>query len=464
MLSDVCGLWSAVYSKLSTMSDLASESTFKQSPHKTLISLSIPVLFSLIAEPLTGLIDTAFVAQSGSVPLAALGVGTIALSSTFWVFNFLGIGTQTGIAQALGRGESQRARDINGVAVSLALALGILLIVIGYPLATQLAVALGAGGEVLLEAERYMQVRLFGAPAVLITLTTMGSLRGLQDMKTPLWIALLVNALNILLDWPFIFGLGPLPAMGVAGAALASALSQWVGAVLVLTITLYRLGVPQQLRLWEMIGLLRVGRDLFIRTGMLMLFLLLATRVATQSGDESGAAYQVIRQVWIFSALTMEAFAITGQSLVGYFVGANDILQARRVAAVATKWSMATGVLLALAMIALGPLIIRTMVPPDAVAVFRPAWLIAALTQPINAVAFITDGLHWGTGDYRYLRNGMIAASLCGGAALLLINSESPGALNWIWVATGLWILVRSIAGVIRIWPGVGATPFKVWG
>ncbi|MDJ0752465.1 MAG: MATE family efflux transporter [Ardenticatenaceae bacterium] len=446
------------------MSDLASESTFKQSPHKTLISLSIPVLFSLIAEPLTGLIDTAFVAQSGSVPLAALGVGTIALSSTFWVFNFLGIGTQTGIAQALGRGESQRARDINGVAVSLALALGILLIVIGYPLATQLAVALGAGGEVLLEAERYMQVRLFGAPAVLITLTTMGSLRGLQDMKTPLWIALLVNALNILLDWPFIFGLGPLPAMGVAGAALASALSQWVGAVLVLTITLYRLGVPQQLRLWEMIGLLRVGRDLFIRTGMLMLFLLLATRVATQSGDESGAAYQVIRQVWIFSALTMEAFAITGQSLVGYFVGANDILQARRVAAVATQWSMATGVLLALAMIALGPLIIRTMVPPDAVAVFRPAWLIAALTQPINAVAFITDGLHWGTGDYRYLRNGMIAASLCGGAALLLINSESPGALNWIWVATGLWILVRSIAGVIRIWPGVGATPFKVWG
>lgn len=440
------------------------ESTFKQSPHKTLITLSIPVLFSLIAEPLTGLIDTAFVAQSGSVPLAALGVGTIALSSTFWVFNFLGIGTQTGIAQALGRGESQKARDMNGVAVSLAAALGILLIVIGYPLATQLAIALGADGEVLLEAERYMQVRLFGAPAVLITLTTMGSLRGLQDMKTPLWIAVLVNALNILLDWPFIFGLGPLPAMGVAGAALASTLSQWVGALLVLTITLYKLGVPQQLHLREITGLLRVGRDLFLRTGMLMLFLLLATRVATQSGDESGAAYQVIRQVWIFSALTMEAFAITGQSLVGYFVGADDIVQARRVAAVATKWSMATGVLLALAMIGLEPLIIRTMVPTDAVAVFRPAWLIAALTQPLNALAFITDGLHWGTGDYRYLRNGMITASLCGGAALLLINTESPNALNWIWVATGLWILVRSAAGIIRIWPGVGATPFKVSG
>ena len=85
---------------------------FIRHPHRTVLALSAPVLFSLVAEPLTGLVDTAFVAQLGAAPLAALGVGTAALSSIFWVFNFLGIGAQTDVAQALGAGEARRATRI----------------------------------------------------------------------------------------------------------------------------------------------------------------------------------------------------------------------------------------------------------------------------------------------------------------------------------------------------------------
>ena len=97
----------------------AAEHPFLRAPHRTLMALSFPVLLSLIAEPLTGLTDTAFVARLGATSLAALGVGTMALSSMFWVFNFLGIGGQTEVAQALGRRDPERARQITSLALLL---------------------------------------------------------------------------------------------------------------------------------------------------------------------------------------------------------------------------------------------------------------------------------------------------------------------------------------------------------
>jgi Na+-driven multidrug efflux pump len=100
--------------------NLQNDHPFVKSPHKTLLSMSLPVLLSLVAEPLTGLVDTAFVARLGSESLAALGVGTVTLSGIFWVFNFLGIGTQTEVAQAHGRQEFNVAGEVGGSALALA--------------------------------------------------------------------------------------------------------------------------------------------------------------------------------------------------------------------------------------------------------------------------------------------------------------------------------------------------------
>ena len=190
---------------------------FTTHPHRTLIGLSIPVLLSLTAEPLTALVDTAFISSLGVIPLAALGVGATALSSLFWMFNFLGISTQSEVAQAYGKGEKEKSGKILSLALLLAVGFGILLILVIGPTANWLGGLLGASGAVQENAVQYMQIRLFGAPAVLLTLATFGALRGLQDMRTPLWIALGVNALNIVLDWLLIFGNGPFPAMGVGG-------------------------------------------------------------------------------------------------------------------------------------------------------------------------------------------------------------------------------------------------------
>ena len=141
---------------------------FVRSPHQTFLRMSFPVLFSLIAEPVTGLVDTAFVSRLGTVPLAALGVGTMVLSSLFWVFNFLGIGTQTEVAQALGRKDMSRERQIAWLSIFLAATLGFLSIMLFFPAVSMLSKLMGADGDVHLLTVQYLKIRLLGAPAVLM--------------------------------------------------------------------------------------------------------------------------------------------------------------------------------------------------------------------------------------------------------------------------------------------------------
>jgi MATE family multidrug resistance protein len=104
-------------------------------------------------------------------------------------------------------------------------------------------------------------------------------------------------------------------------------------------------------------------------------------------------------------------------------------------------------------------LAIAAFVPQTAVQIFLPAWLVAAAAQPLSALSFATDGIHWGTGDFRYLRNAVAVATGCGAAALVLIDKGRTDALSLIWIVTAGWIFVRALFGMIRIWPGVGKSP-----
>lgn len=434
---------------------------FLSSPFKTFFSLWVPVLFSLIAEPLTGLVDTAFVARLGADALAALGVGTMVLSSVFWIFNFLSVGSQTEVSQALGRREIARGIRIGSLALLLALGAGLMLMLLAWLFSSPVAAAMGALDAVHRQAVVYIQWRACGAPAVLLTLTAFGVLYGLQDMRMPLYIAVGVNAMNVGLDWILIFGLGPLPAMGITGAAVASAASQWIGAGWAVYRVYRRIGFTWRIQVSDVQRLLKVGADMFVRTGMLTVFLLLATRAATRLGPEAGAAHQVIRQVWVFTALFLDASAITAQSLIGWFVGSGRIGDARRVAGFVCLWSILVGAILAATMLGGRHTIAIALVPPSALALFFPAWTAAALFQPVGALAFVTDGIHWGTGDYRYLRNIVIFATFCGVIGIWMLGEGRPNMLTSIWWITGLWIAIRASFGLLRIWPGIGKAPLK---
>lgn len=434
---------------------------FLRRPQRVFLRLTIPVLLSLIAEPLTGIADTAFVARLGSTQLAALGVAVTLLGSLFWVFNFLGIGTQTAVAQALGRSEEAAAREAATTAVVAAFALGLGVGLAAWPWLEELAAFMGARGEMAVDAATYLEIRFLGAPAVLATMVSFGALRGLQDMRTPFWIAVSLNVANIGLDAILIFGWGPIPAFGLEGAAWATVASQWFGATWAILAARAALGGAASVRLSNLAALFVVGRDLVARTGLLLFFLLLATRAATQIGPLEGAAQQAVRQVWMLAAFLLDAFAASAQSLVGFFVGAGRPAIARRVAGVACGWALGAGFVLTAAF-ALGEQSIAwLLVPPEAHGAFAAVWLAAILAQPLNALAFATDGIHWGTGDYRYLRNVMLLATAVGALGLLRIDLGAPSAFLGIWVVTAVWIGIRGSFGILRVWPGIGQAPLR---
>lgn len=439
---------------------------FVERPHRTFLALSIPILGSLIAEPLTGLVDTAFVAQLGVDELAALGVGAMVLSAVFWAFAFLGVATQTRVAELLGAaqgdatgGPRAKAARMCWVAVALALLLGSGLALAGFLTAGAASRAMGASGAVADLSASYLRVRLTGAPGMLACFAAFGALRGAHDMRTPLWVAAGINAFNILLDPLLIFGFGPVPGFGVAGAAAASAVSQWMGAGWAAVAAVRRLGRPTAFD-WHLArGLLSAGVDLFLRAACLNAFLLLGTRKATLSGASAGAVHQVVRSTWFFSALFLDSFAIAAQSLVAHFLGGAQPARAKRVAGVAVQWSVGAGAGIGLLMLACEPAVRQVYVPAAAAALFFTPWRIAAGLQPLSGVTFATDGVHFGSGDFAFLRNAVIAALAAGSLILLGVDSRSDAALETVWWAFAAWSGVRAALGALRVWPGFGRAP-----
>lgn len=439
------------------------EHSFHKHPNKTLIALATPVLFSMIAEPLTGLVDTSFISKLGASQLSALGVGTVTLSSVFWIFNFLSVGSQTEIAQLTGKKENQRACEVAGLAIILATIFGIMITIFMIPLTEIVSKAMGAEDNILEYSIEYMHLRFLAAPAILVSLTSFGLLRGIQDMRTPMKIAILVNLINVILDPIFIFGVESLsiPAMGIGGAASATVFSQYVGASLCLIAVIRHFGKPKQVNLQDAASLIKIGGDLFLRTGLLTIFILLTTREATKIGADGGAAHQAIRQIWMFTALFLDSFAITAQSLIGYFLGANQIMVARKVARYVLGWSALTGTILCLSMLLGTNLVVSLLVPASALSLFSMAWIVASVAQPVNALAFATDGIHWGVGDFAFLRNVMFLATGTGASLLLFSPLYILDPLTTIWCITAVWIFVRAAFGILRVFPGLGKSPLR---
>ena len=106
-------------------------------------------------------------------------------------------------------------------------------------------------------------------------------------------------------------------------------------------------------------------------------------------------------------------------------------------------------------------LVVDLLVPSTAVGIFLSAWGISAISQPINSLAFLTDGVHWGTGDFRYLRNAMLLASLAGIISIWILEQSSYSSLVWVWILIGGWNILRGLFGILRIWPGIGQSIFK---
>ncbi len=423
----------------------------KNKHDKAILAFAIPALGTLATDPLVSLIDTAFVGHLGTEALAALGVNAAIFTMAFLVFNFLAYGTTPLVASAVGQDRRKEAGELVLAALALSVVLGVVAVVGLWSLAVPIAVAMGAEGVLLETTLSYLQIRLWAAPAVLLITAGHGAFRGYGDARTPLYVSLALNAVNVVLDPFLIFGLG----LGIAGAAWATVVAQWVGAVgfvfLLLGTRREALGIPLAMpRMTDIRRLATVGSILSIRTFALVFTMTVATALATRMGERIVAAHQVASQLWLLFALLIDAFALAGQSLVAEHLGAGRSAIAREISDRLLQWGLAVGVVLAVGLWAGGPAwsALFDLEPPVA-AQLAAVLPIVALMQPLNALVFVWDGVFMGAERFAYLASTTVFATTLTLAGLAVAWHLGAG-LTGIWLCMVLLIALRGITQAAR--------------
>ncbi len=428
--------------------------TIPRVSNRAILRLAIPALGTLAVDPLLTLVDTAFVARVGVDELAALGVDTAILGFVFFGFNFLAYATTPLVAQALGRGHRSEARRWVGDALVLAVILGVLAALVIEVLAPWFVGLMGAGDEVAGPAVSYLRIRGIATPAVLLVTAGHGAFRGHQDTKTPLFVALGVNLINLVLDPLLIFVAG----WGIQGAAIATVIAQYAGAIWFLHLIRSRGMADRPAGLRQAIPtILALGRNgilVSIRTGFLLFGLTFAAATATRLGAEAIAAHQVVMQVWLLAAMIADAFAIAAQAMIGDAVGIRDPGRADQLSLRLVTWGAITGVLLMGAFMAGGPLLRYLVDDPAVAGLTLSASEVAGWMMPIGAPLFVADGIFFGLLAF----GTIIASTAMGAVTLVLLITLTPlgGSLDGIWWAIAAMLVARGLVYLFTYRRAVG--------
>ncbi|MFC6287052.1 MATE family efflux transporter [Nocardioides sp. GCM10027113] len=413
---------------------------------REIVRLAVPAFLALVAEPLFLLTDAAIVGHLGTAPLAGLGIAAAVLQTAVGLCIFLAYGTTASVARRLGSGDRRGAlaQGIDGV--WLAVLIGTVATVLGVLLTDPLVAAFRPEPAVAEPATTYLRIAFLGTTPLLVMLATTGVLRGLQDTRTPLVVAVAGNALNAVLNVALVHGVGPVPALGVAGAAWGSVAAQVASAVVLLLVVVRaarREGAPLTPDLPGIRTAARAAVALVVRTLTLRAALLVTTYAVTAGSADGGAgsqavdvaAHQLALTLWTFLAFALDAIAIAAQAITGRHLGAGDVDATRTVTARMVRWGLlsgvVTGALLALASPWLGPLFVDDPAVHEALV---PVLLVAALGQPVAGVVFVLDGVLIGAGDGSYLAWGGLL-TLVAYAPVALAAVALGGGLLTVWVA-----------------------------
>ena len=430
-----------------------------RSPHdREILRLALPALGALAAEPLYVLVDTAIVGHLGRPQLAALGLAGTVLAGAFTIFNFLTYGTTAVVARASGAGEQERAARLAAQALWVSVGIGLLLLVVCEALAGPLLRALGAHGRSGDYALTYFRIAAIGLVPALIALAGQGYLRGVSNLRRPLEIVVVANVVNAVLEVLFVYGFH----WGIAGSAAGTAIAQ-TGMGLAFAVELLRPhAISKRPSLQAIRPMLRVGRQIFVRTTALYASFLVAASVCARMGDPQLAAHQVASQLFFFLALILDSVAIAGQVIVGRMLGAGDPDSAHASAVRMIGWSAVVGAAFAIVLLPLADVVPRAFTS-DPLVLHETAelWPYFVLMQPLAGAVFALDGILIGAGDTAYLMWSMIAAS-----ALFITLASVALARDWgivgVWIA--LDVLIAARLGLLwirfagRRWAVVGWT------
>jgi putative MATE family efflux protein len=428
---------------------------------REIVSLAVPAFGALVAEPLFVMVDSAIVGHLGTPQLAGLAVAAALLTTAVSIFVFLAYATTAAVARRLGAGDLASAIRQGMDGIWLAILLGIAVIAIALPTAPWLVDVFGASDTAAPYAITYLRISSLGIPAMLVVLAATGVLRGLQDTRTPLYVAIGGFAANGALNAGLVYGVG----LGIAGSAWGTVIAQVSMAVAYLIVVVRgarRHGASLRPDVAGIKASARAGVPLLVRTLSLRAVLMIATAVAARLGDTEIAAHQIILSLWSLMAFALDAIAIAGQAIIGRYLGADDTKGAREACRRMVQWGIVSGVVLGALIVLARPLFVPLFTSDQAVRdTLLPALLVVAVSQPIAGVVFVLDGVLMGAGDGQYLAWAMLV-TLVVFAPVALLVPVIGGGLTALWWAMALMMTVRLVTLWLRTrsgkWIVTGAT------
>lgn len=384
--------------------------------HRQVLNLALPMIASNISIPLLGMVDTAVV---GHLPeahhLGAVAVGALIFSFIFWGFGFLRMGTTGFVAQAHGSDDRVRVAVLLGQAALLALLLAALVLAAQSGLKSLALVLIAPPEDVANGARTYFNIRIWAAPATLLTYVLVGWFLGCQDARSPLLVMLTANVVNIVLDLWFVVGL----EWGVAGVAWASLLGEYLAVALGVGIVVRRrmLGTAWMHRLRivngsELMALLRLNSNIMLRTLCLIFTFAFFTRQGAGQGEVILAANAILLNLQSFMAYGLDGFAHGAEALVGRSIGAGNRRHLAAAIRISGWWSLWFALVMAGLYLLAGQPIVALMTDiqsvRDATAVYLP-WMVAS--PLISVWSFWLDGVFIGATRGRDMRNTMVVST-----------------------------------------------------
>ena len=422
---------------------------------KGINKLAIPAIISGIAEPLLSITDTAIVGNIQVNPteaLAAVGIAGSFISALVWILAQTRSAISATVAKYLGAKKLDEIATLPAQIIAINMLLSIVIYFTTIFFANEIFQLYNADGLILNYSVEYFKIRAIGFPLTLFVFSTFGVFRGLQNTFWPMVISIVGAVLNIGLDIVLVYGIeGFINPMNVKGAAWASVISQGVMAILALILIVKK--TPFSLKITlpfnkEIKNLLSISFNLIIRAIALNVALYLANSYATKYGDNYIAAQTIAFQIWLFFAFFIDGYASVGNIVSGKLLGERNYKKMWRLSIKLSRYSIIVSLLLsvfcAIFYIPIGKLFSHE---PLVLQSFYSIFWIVLIMQPINAVAFVFDGIFKGLAEAATLRNLLLVATFLGFVPVLLIGDHYNLKLYAIWMAFMVWMILR--AGIL---------------
>lgn len=425
---------------------------------KEINRLAIPAIIAGIAEPLISLTDIAIIGNVEQHPveaLAAAGIVGSFLSAIIWIVAQTKTAISAIVSQHMGAQRLHAVRTLIPQAILFNLLFSLVIYITTALMAQAIFRAYNAEGLILEYATDYYRIRALGYPLTLVTFALFGIFRGLQNTLWAMKCSLTGALINVVLDYVFVYGIeGFIPAMHLEGAAWASVISQMVMLIMAFGFFFRKTNFSLRLRMKinpQMKVLLLMSLNLFIRTAALNFAIYLANAYATGYGKSYIAAQSILMNIWLFFSFFVDGYANAGNAISGRLLGAKDYRRLWLLSIDISKYAVIIALLLmsicGIFYNDIGAIFTKEV---TVLALFASVFWIVLIMQPLNAIAFMFDGIFKGLGEAKYLRNVLLAATFLGFTPALLITDAMGLRLHGIWIAFAVWMLIRAGALVFK--------------